>query len=817
MKENRYRTVNSIIGILICFVLLFGVLTAGFGYWDYIIQQSYDGRTQLFTDDECTKEMVEKLSRQEQVKTLDIEQYGEISEEDEDRELTVDSLKEGRQYGAHIGLQDTSDIKKSAEQLTEATGIELYIDESALVVLGQAKAEGEEFYHAILSLIVAVFCAFSIVLLRNLMTISVVERMRDYGLLRCVGMSKKQLNVLLLAEGMVMSGTAMVGGIVFAYGFIQVVGYWLNQSLLLDSPIHFPFYWSAFGITVLLNLGVTLFSLLEPARQAGLLSPIDALHNNVVLRGKRGHKKLHYYKGRLWGRLFGITGEYAYKNMMRTRGRQINLFVGVFVCVCLMGCMNSYTDSLRASVRYFYEGKHRKYAESITCYEDYDAEKAQKLQDDISKLHGVKETGLTVSSTSWDFYDEKLMKASDAAAKRQHAFRCVSYGYDDADLKALEPYLIDGRISVRQMAEEHGVIICDTGHHVVDDYGGRMDQRYTDYQVGDKISQLSFEGRQKKMEILHQIVPEVNRKLGKRKDKDLYESVVTEKQYRILWNTIRRVLTDEGFDISSLPEKPPQKAEEANRIYDMMSEVGRILFEQGYRDECVVLGIVSEDIHNGGNIEEMFGWYPYLEIIYPQQQMIKDIWQRPTKSEQTKYYFINGWDKSWGIGVKRDINQLDDSLEKYCQGQEELYYSGGDFLEQYIDMLELFRVVRAVGLSVCVCIVTACLFQVFNLVSMNMALRQKELWLYEIVGMTLRQKIRMVLLENSLPGLIAIVLGIVFSYGLSWYFVDYLLNQDQGLKFSFPVLQNMSVGIGFFLLIMLASILGIVRNRKCRT
>ncbi len=815
MRKNFHRTLYSVAGIVVCVILLYGVLLTGFGYWDYICQESYDASIQLRTAYDCTKEMIEKLSEQEQIKALEIQRYGEYEDDDADRELTVDRLEEGGTYGAYIELKDPSDLKRSAEQITQETGVNVYADEAALVALKQEKSSDVGVYNAILSLIAALFCAFSIVILRNIMTISVVERMRDYGLLRCVGMSKRQLNTLLISEGMIMSGIATAAGIVLGYGVVQGFACWVNDVLFLEPPIRFSFDWPSFLITVFLSFGVTLFSLLEPARQAGLLSPLEALHNNITLRRGKNRKKqekIRYHKGGVWGKFFGISGEYAYKNMMRTRGRQINLYVGILVCVILMGSINSFTDSLHASVDRAYQGKHNKYAEIIVGSGNYSAAEAEKLQEDIGKIKGVRETGLIFTRTVWKFYDKNLEQK---VTKDGTDFLYISYGYDDADLEALQPYLLEGQISCEKMKQENGVIICDTRHDVQDDKGNLTSKRCTDYQVGDTITMLSPEGRKKQEELFQKIIPAVNRKLGRPEDSDLYDAEVQKKkqaakQRRILWKTICEVLAEEGVDIRSLPEEAERKQEKGtNTTYAMLNEVGRILYEQGYQDEYVIQGIVSEDIHNGGDIEE--NYLSYLEVICPQERMIEEIQQGQTSVGPFTGYYAGQAD-DWGIGVNRDTRQINNLLEQYCNENEIGYYISN--LDEFMGILEFFQIVKLVGTIISACIVIGSLFQIYNLVCMNMALRQKELWLYGIVGMTRRQKRKMVILENSLPGLSAIFTGLILSCGLSWYIVDYLLNQDGTIVFSYPVLQNLGISFLFLLLIVLDSALGMYSRKK---
>ncbi len=129
--------------------------------------------------------------------------------------------------------------------------------------------EGLTFFSA-MAIIIGAF------LIYNTFSTTVIERTREIGMLRTIGMTKKQTLVLVLGEaaslGCVGSALGLGFGILLGRGMLPLMG------IVLDSPIttvSIPIQ----GVILSLSVGivVTLASAAIPALQAMRISPIDAL------------------------------------------------------------------------------------------------------------------------------------------------------------------------------------------------------------------------------------------------------------------------------------------------------------------------------------------------------------------------------------------------------------------------------------------------------------------------------------------------------------------------------------------------------------
>jgi putative ABC transport system permease protein len=119
-------------------------------------------------------------------------------------------------------------------------------------------------------------------LIYNAFAMTIVERTREFGMLRTIGMTRRQIvaNVVMeaLALGVLGSGLGVLIGIFGAYGLAKLMGSLLGTDLNVGGAIPA----NTLILSVVVGISVTLISALIPSIQAGRVSPIAALR----VRGK---------------------------------------------------------------------------------------------------------------------------------------------------------------------------------------------------------------------------------------------------------------------------------------------------------------------------------------------------------------------------------------------------------------------------------------------------------------------------------------------------------------------------------------------------
>lgn len=124
----------------------------------------------------------------------------------------------------------------------------------------------------VLALIAMIVAAFGIV---NTLTMNVLERTREIGMLRSLGMTRWQVGKMLLAE----AGTMGVIGGVFGLVFGLLLARTLLNSINAMTGYGLSFVWPVGGIVagLVLSLVVSQLAALWPARRAARLRIIDAI------------------------------------------------------------------------------------------------------------------------------------------------------------------------------------------------------------------------------------------------------------------------------------------------------------------------------------------------------------------------------------------------------------------------------------------------------------------------------------------------------------------------------------------------------------
>lgn len=159
------------------------------------------------------------------------------------------------------------------------TAIGTVIDTVPLAMVIDLKAQGDQIAGVVdgLLVVVSVLIVLSVMIavigIANTLTLSALERTHEFGLLRAIGLGRRQLRTMLLAEGAILALIAAVSGVVLGVGFgvagayAAIPHHWLTVSL-------------PYGRIALVVLGAAVVGLLAavvPARRAARVAPVTAL------------------------------------------------------------------------------------------------------------------------------------------------------------------------------------------------------------------------------------------------------------------------------------------------------------------------------------------------------------------------------------------------------------------------------------------------------------------------------------------------------------------------------------------------------------
>lgn len=207
-------------------------------------------------------------------------------------------------------------------------------------------------YVVIVVCIIIVFT--SVFCIKNSFDISITEKIKQYGMLRSIGATKKQIKSNVFYEatilGLIGIPLGLLLGFIASYILIIVCNILLKDSLTGGLNMVLSYSVISYIVAILLGIITIYLSALKSARKASKISPIDSIRNSANI--KLNSKKLKVPK--LINKIFGVGGEISYKNIKRNkksyRTTIVSLTISVLVFISLTYFMNTFMNEIKKEV-----------------------------------------------------------------------------------------------------------------------------------------------------------------------------------------------------------------------------------------------------------------------------------------------------------------------------------------------------------------------------------------------------------------------------------------------------------------------------------
>ena len=248
----------------------------------------------------------------------------------------------------------------------------------------------------------SVFC------IKNSFDISITEKNKQYGMLRSIGATKKQVRKNVLFEATILALIGIPLGIFLGYFasfiLVKISNIFLKELIVTENEINFELVfdlnWMSAAISALLGMVTIYLSSLRIARKAAKVSPINSIRNSADIKIKA--KKLKVPK--IIKSIFKVGGEISYKNMKRNKKRYrvtiISIVLSIMVYISLTTFMQMMLKQIQLAVG--------KVDYDIACdiYKENDEE--IKILNNIAKTtEGV--TDYTLLQTNLGKYDKEFL------------------------------------------------------------------------------------------------------------------------------------------------------------------------------------------------------------------------------------------------------------------------------------------------------------------------------------------------------------------------------------------------------------------------
>lgn len=239
----------------------------------------------------------------------------------------LDDLDSDTNYNVAFTVIDKENkIQIAYDKISKMLGRDLEFEDMSynndlLALRGQSSYSGiNTVIIGIFIFVLAVIIFSTIFLIYNAINISVTERMSQFGILRSIGASPKQVRNLVLKEGLLMCLMAIPFGVLCGY-----LGIWVTLKIL-GVKIGEMFGAGAFTVsfkpiviifTAIVGSITILIASFGPAKKAGKINPID------IIKGNNDNEKVknHSIGSSIIRKVFGIEGWIAYKNIRKNSKR----------------------------------------------------------------------------------------------------------------------------------------------------------------------------------------------------------------------------------------------------------------------------------------------------------------------------------------------------------------------------------------------------------------------------------------------------------------------------------------------------------------
>jgi putative ABC transport system permease protein len=348
----------------------------------------------------------------------------------------------------------------------------------------------------------------TVAVIYNSFHIAVLERIRQFGLLRTLGATPSQIRNLVIREASTLAVIGIPVGLLVGWG-----GLWLTLWLMTASgfqimqmeDFHLTVHWWIMGGSLLIGLAAVYLAAWLPARKASRVSPVDAV------KGAGSIVRESYRRTRMPSllSLMGIEGAMASKNIRRNRAKFRVTTFSIVVSVMLFIVFHYFTQEAFKLTTTTNENDRIAFELHQRMIIEHDGN-VHKIQKDMLSPEAVQElAGMPGVHGVYGQYqwpnasalvpEDKLNKSFEQKAEIRFTDKSwngmqnnIVYTqltlYDNARLKEAAKYLTAGTADPAKLAAQDGVLLVQTVKPINRTAKKREQMDLTHYKLGDKLT-----------------------------------------------------------------------------------------------------------------------------------------------------------------------------------------------------------------------------------------------------------------------------------------------------------------------------------------
>ncbi len=382
-----------------------------------------------------------------------------------------------------IEFKDRVNIKQAEIEIKntfQISGDRIGHNERLLAVIGQSDHKAAVGFYTIGGVLFFIVLVAGVVMIYNTLNISVMERVRQFGLLRCIGASQSQIAKLVKREGLYVTLAAIplgIGAGLLMTLVCSAILKFFNPSLFGLMPL---FTFSLSGITAGIVIGfLTVFmASMLPARKAARVSPLNAVTGSNEIIISKVRKKGFLTK------ILPVDMAMGVGNAVVKKKTLVLMSCSIALSIIMFFGFQVFVDFMHTSMK-----TTKPYTPDITLMSKQGIQ--QDVSQSVSALQGVKKVyGRMFSYVDATFQAERL---TDEYIDMVGGIEIQDNGlfippekswlisYDQNQLKWAKADLISGVLDEKKLNQGNGIIA------VAINLRKNVTSRTADLQLGDKV------------------------------------------------------------------------------------------------------------------------------------------------------------------------------------------------------------------------------------------------------------------------------------------------------------------------------------------
>ncbi|MFL0197601.1 ABC transporter permease [Clostridium sp. WILCCON 0269] len=369
----------------------------------------------------------------------------------------------------YITIYKSGGIRNTVDELSNKFKGKYISNKHLLDYSGEGSNDLNKSLYSTAAIVIIIIIMATIAVIYNSFQISVMERMKQFGLLRAVGATPPQIRKIVLREASIISAVGiplgLLGGI-FAMFVVSKVFSIMSNTLFGNLKIVIPYY--VLIISALVGLAAVYISAFIPASSAGKVTPLAAISSRAYI----SKEKINRNRGRVLKKFLNVESIMAFKNIKRNRKKfRVTVFsmvisIALFIFFSSFVIMTqNFTGNQSESDKIHFQviGIIDKSGDSSLKTDIIDKIKKNNFVNKVYVSYGTYSSNIFIHNDKRNSYIVKnapeMYKKVSFRNQVMNSMDTIIDIYDGDKISSIKSYVKNGKIDTDYMKQENGVII----------------------------------------------------------------------------------------------------------------------------------------------------------------------------------------------------------------------------------------------------------------------------------------------------------------------------------------------------------------------